>query len=131
MPQVGGMPIHKFITKRSPVRHKTPAIRWRVRETTHMPAQINSSKWEIFAQREIKIKPRSSSTLLLAFGVQMASGICLISLRQKIKEMRCSLQDGAVSENVEDILVTIQNNSDTMVTIDEGDAICFVNYYGA
>jgi len=128
MPQVGGMPIHKFITKR---RHEPPAIRWRVRETTHMPAQIHSSKWEIFAQRDIKIKPSSSVTLALAFGVQMTRGMCSISLRQRLKEMRCSLQDGVVSENVEDILVTIQNNSDTIVTINEEDSICYINYHGA
>jgi hypothetical protein len=49
-----------------------------------------------------------------------------VSLKQTLKIKRCSLQDGVVSETVDDIIVTIQNNSDNEVTINAGDSLCFV-----
>ena len=80
---------------------------------------MNPPRWEIFAQRTIEIQPRSSVSLELGFGVQMTRGVCLVSLRQVIKETECSLQDGTISEDVEDIVihVTIQNNSESVVSI--------------
>jgi hypothetical protein len=53
-------------------------------------------------------------------------GVCLVSLRQNLKVKRCSLHDGFVAEPVDDIIVTIQNNSDVAVTILKGDSLCFV-----
>ena len=59
----------------------------------------------------------------------MTDGICLISLKQELKQRRCSLQDGVVSEDTDDIKITIQNNSDSEVKIDEGESLCLINYY--
>lgn len=59
----------------------------------------------------------------------MTRRMCLISLRKNIKEKRCSLQDGFVCEHVTDIIITVQNNSDTAVTVNEGDSLCYINYY--
>jgi hypothetical protein len=116
-------PIHKFITEQTP-----HSVQWRPKEVTHAPIR-QGSRWEVFAQETFTIQPRSSSTLVLGFGVSMTRGMCLISLRQDIKERRCSLQDGTVCENVEDIIITIQNNSDNLVTINEGDSLCYVTHH--
>ena len=53
----------------------------------------------------------------------------LVSLRQVIKEKGCSLQDVTISEDVVDILITIQNNSESVVSIDKGDSLCYINYH--
>jgi hypothetical protein len=53
-------------------------------------------------------------------------GVCSVSLRQNLKVKRCSLHDGFVAEPVDDIIVTIQNNSDDAVTILKGDSLCFI-----
>ena len=58
----------------------------------------------------------------------MTKGICLASLKQEIKEKKCSLQDGEIA-STEDIIVTIQNNSGHEVIINEGDSLCYVSYY--
>jgi hypothetical protein len=58
----------------------------------------------------------------------MTRGLCLISLRQDLKLKRLSLQDGVVSEDVDDIIITIQNNSDSIITINAGQSLCFINY---
>src|SRR6218665_1832508 len=130
-----GMPIHKFITKRNPSSniktrfHKD--IFWLSKEVAHKAIRkiVNSPRWEIFAQRAIEIQPRSSVSLELGFGVQMTRGVCLVSLRQVIKETGCSLQDGTISEDVEDIAITIQNNSESVVSINKGDSLCYINYH--
>lgn len=127
-----GMPIHKFITKRnSPRRARTQpkSVVWLPKEVTHKAIrQQGTQRWEIFAQRAITIQPRSSVSQELGFGVRITRGVCLISLRQAIKEKRCSLQDGTISEDVQDIVITIQNNSDSVVTLNEGDSLCYINY---
>jgi hypothetical protein len=65
----------------------------------------------------------------LGFGHSI-KGKCLVSLRQKLIEKELLiLQDGTVPEDVEDIIITIQNNSDTAVIIKERDSLCYINYY--
>ena len=119
------MPIHKFISK----YHDEQQVNWIPKQVKHPPVR-HGQKWEIFAQNNITIQPRGTFTAVLGFGVRMDSnGICVVSLKQDLKQKRLSLQDGTVSEDVDDIIVTIQNNSDTAVTITEGHSICFVNYY--
>lgn len=130
-----GMPIHKFITKRNPsskIRTRFHNdIFWLPKEVTHKAIRriVNPPRWEIFAQRAIEIQPRSSVSLELGFGVRMTRAVCLVSLRQVIKEKGCSLQDGTISEDVEDIVITIQNNSESVVSIDKGDSLCYINYH--
>lgn len=130
-----GMPIHKFITKRNPsskIRTRFHNdIFWLPKEVTHKAIRriVNPPRWEIFAQRAIEIQPRSLVSLELGFGVRMTRGVCLVSLRQVIKEKGCSLQDGTISEDVEDIVITIQNNSESVVNIDKGDSLCYINYH--
>src|SRR6218665_3722448 len=130
-----GMPIHKFITKRNPstkIRTRFHNdIFWLPKEVTHKAVGriVNPPRWEIFAQRAIEIQPRSSVSNELGFGVRMTRGVCLVSLRQVIKEKGCSLQAGTISEDVEDIVITIQNNSESVVSIDKGESLCSINYH--
>ena len=123
------MAVHKFITKRPPVRYDPPAIKWRIGETAHMATKVNSTRWEIYMQEDTEIKPISSYTLILNFGVQMTKGVCLISLRQEIKAKGLSLHDGIVSEDTDNIIVTLQNNSETLVTMRKGDSLCYINHH--
>ena len=126
------MTLHKFITKpeRSNIRTQPDSVYWMPKEVTHKPMRQNGGlRWEIFTQEKISMQPGGSCTVVLGFGVRMTAGICLVSLRQEIKQMKCSLQDGTVSEDVDDIIITIQNNSASEVKINEGDSLCYVNYY--
>jgi hypothetical protein len=114
-----GMPIHKFINK-----YERPSpVKWLPHENLAHPAKALPGKWEIFAQHSLTIPPRLALTVSLRFGVQE---VCSVSLRQSLKVKRCSLHDGFVAEPVDDIIVTIQNNSDVAVIILEGDSLCFI-----
>jgi hypothetical protein len=120
------MPIHKFIHKYE--RPPSAPVKWIPHENLAYPAKPLPGKWEIFTQNELSILPRSVTTLTLGIGVQLMRGVCSVSLRQLLKEKRCSLQDGFVAESVDDIIVTIQNNSDAAVCIVEGESLCFVTH---
>src|SRR6218665_2501889 len=132
------MPIHKFITKRNPSTCSKIRTRfhndiyWLPKEVTHKAIRqiMNPPLWEIFSQHAaVEIQPRSSVSHELGFGVRMTRGVCLVSLRQVIKEKGCSLQDGTIFEDVEDIVITIQNNSESVVSIGKGDFLCYINYH--
>jgi hypothetical protein len=121
-----GMPIHKFITKHE--RQPPAPIKWLPHENLKHSAKPLTGKWEIFTQQTIAIQPRVACTISLKMGVRLIRGVCIVSLRQSLKEKQCSLQDGFVAESVDDIIVTIQNNSDTEVNINEDESLCFVSH---
>lgn len=119
-----GMPVHKFINKYQR-REEPPAVH-RPHSDLQYPPSARNGRWEVYAQESFTIQPRSSFTAILKFGVLIRRGMVFVSLKQDLKVKRCSLQDGVVSETVDDIIVTIQNNSETTVTINAGDSLCFV-----
>lgn len=128
-----GYPIHKFGTKPVKTRRtrtQPDSVTWFPKQdVTHIPQrQLGGLRWEIFTQEEITIQPGEIKMQRLGFGVKMTWGICLVSLRQNLKENGCTVQDGVVSENVADIVINIRNNSDSPVTIIEGYSLCYINY---
>ena len=118
------MPVHKFIHKHQR-REESPVV-YRPHSDLQYPPSARNGRWEIYAQESFTIQPRAPFTAILRFGVIIRRGMVLVSLKQDLKIKRCSLQDGVVSETVDDIIVTIQNNSDMAVTINAGDSLCFV-----
>ena len=119
-----GMPIHKFIRKYE--RPPEPPVVYRPHNNLTYPPAPRTGRWEVYAQEVFTIQPRASFTAILKFGVLVRRGMVFVSLRQDLKVKRLSLQDGVVSETVSDIIVTIQNNSDTAVTVNAGDSLCYV-----
>ena len=113
------MPVHKFINKAN------NCLTWIVKDNKY-PAIQHQNKWEIFAQENISIQPGHIFTANLGLGI-MNNTSCLVSLRQTLKERRCSLLDSVISEDVDDIIVNIQNNSSSTVEINEGDSLCYVS----
>jgi hypothetical protein len=92
------MPIDKFIHK-----YEQPAVEWQPRENSAHSAEQVRGTWEIFSQGELTIQPKSVRTLNLGIGVQLIRRVAIASLKQSLKEKRCSLQDGFVGESVNDI----------------------------
>lgn len=105
-----GMPVHKFITKYQK-REESPVV-YKPHSDLQYPPISRNGRWKVFAQTSFTIQPRSSFTAILKIGVLIGRGMVFISLKQELKIKRCSLQDGVVAETVDDIIVTIQNNSD-------------------
>jgi hypothetical protein len=124
------MPVHKFVTEpeREIQLQQPDSIHWLPQRVKHNPIrQSGGLQWEIFAQNTITIQPKGTHMTELGFGVRMTgSGLCLLSLNKDLKQKQCSLQDGAVTFDVDDIIVTIQNKSDSIVTVNEGQSLCYI-----
>ena len=121
------MPIHKFIYKHRRQSSSEPSVLYRPHRDLRYPSTLRNGKWEVYVQKSVNVKPRSSLTLVLGFGVLIRRcGTVLVSLKQDLKVKHLSLQDGVVSETVDDIIITICNNSDDAVTMNAGDSLCFV-----
>ena len=124
-------PLHKFIWK--PAHSKNfpiNPVEWLPsKEVAHKPyKQLGRQRWEIYAQRAITIEPKETVTLALGLGVRMTRGWCPVSLGRGIQASGCILQGGGggVFENTADIVVTILNDFDSVVVINEGDPLCLV-----
>ena len=120
-------PMHKFGTK--PPRSKNfliNPVEWLPKnEVGHKPVKHPACQvWEIFTQRTIRIDPRETLELELGLGVRMRRGWCKVQLKEEIQN--CRLQDDVFSKNTEDFVITILNDSDSEVVINEGDSLCYV-----
>ena len=121
------MNIHKFNVK--PKTNLSKTIHWQpLREVKYPALKINSVTWEIFSQENIKLKPNKSKTLQLGLGFIMSEGVVLAALANSLKNKRCSLQNEVSLENSENIVITITNNSNEIVNIEEPELLCRVCY---
>ena len=134
------MPVHKF--GKSPRRSKTsslnqrqiivpqPAtIHWKPRmDVIYPPQKTSPVTWKVYSQVKLTIQPKEIKIIQLGVGVTMSKGLLLTSLVQEIKYKCCSLQNETVIESVDDIIITIQNNSNSPVSIEEGIPLCFIHY---
>ena len=124
-------PIHKFIWKpASPKIFLINPIEWLPRKEVSWPPvkQPGRASYEIFAQREITIQPNETAALETGLGVRMTKGWCGVTLGQEILASGCVLRgEGVITENAADgIVITIVNDSASVVTIAEGAPVCVV-----
>jgi hypothetical protein len=124
------MHIHKFIHK-YPQPPPTPpvAVLWYPSEDAKYPAERDHThNWKIFAQEDIIVQSHNVASIELEFGVEMSFGVIIVSPMQQLKRMKQSIQNESVVETADDVVITIQNNSNSDITIRAGDALCYLTY---
>ena len=72
-----------------------------------MLVKLQKSTWKIFSQEDI-------NRLEILASVKLAEGVTLISLDEKLKRLKCGIQNGII--NTENVL------------IEAGDAVCWLRY---
>ena len=121
------MNIHKFNVKPKTIPPKT--IHWRpLREVNYPALKVNSITWEIFSQEDIKLKPKEVKQLRLGLEFIMSEGVVLVALASSLKNKRCSLQNELSLEDAEDNVITLTNNSNESLHIEEPELLCRVCY---
>ena len=93
------------------------------------PSKINAVKWQAYAQHDINLEPKQIKLYSLNFGVGISHGLVVVSLVNTLKLRRISIQSETVVENVEDIVISIQNNADVDFVMIAGEALCYVSYH--
>jgi hypothetical protein len=122
------MAIHKLITKPPIPKVPPKAILWLPANVEYPPKKMNDNMWQVYVQEEIVIPRQSVKIVALKFGVKLTLGVVLISLKQQLKSLRCSIQNESVVEDTQDIIITLQNNSSNDLTIRAGESICYIIY---
>ena len=121
------MSVHKFNVKPKYGSHKT--IKWLIPRDVKYPAKkINTSKWKIFCQENIILRPNEVKQITLGIGFTMSDGVVLVSLANSLSEKRCSIQNEVNLEDTNDIITTISNNSKEPINIRENEVLCFICY---
>ena len=59
----------------------------------------------------------------------MSEGVVLVGLDDSLKYKRCSLQNEINLEDAEDIVITLTNNSNEVVDIQEHEILCHVKKF--
>ena len=119
------MNIHKLNVKPKTIPPKT--IQWRPLQKVKYPARkVNSMTWEIFSQEDIKLNPKEVKQIRLGIGFMMSEGVVLVALANSLKHKWCSLQNEVNLEDVEDIVITLTNNSSEIIEIREHELLCHV-----
>ena len=98
------------------------------KDVSHPPLKRTPVTWEVYTQEQITIPVNGTKTLSLGLGVMMSKGMVLASLKQELKYKKCCLLNETILESVDDIIITIQNNSDTPVEIERNTPFCYVHY---
>ena len=123
------MSVHKFGGFRPPQDPAPIVVTWNPDWTAKYPAErLHRYKWKLYCQQDITIPPDTSCFVRTNFGVRVTLGTLLISLVNNIKLMKVNIQNETVAENTNDVIFILRNNSDEVVTIKEGDGLCYFTY---
>jgi hypothetical protein len=52
--------------------------------------------------------------------------VIIVSLTQQLKRVKLSIQNESVVETTHDIMISVQNNLNSDITIRAGDVLCFL-----
>jgi hypothetical protein len=124
------MPVHTFIHKYPQPPSAPPvAVLWYPAEDVKYPAKRDHThKWKIHAQEDIIVQSHNVTGIELKFGVETQIGVIIVSLVQQLKRVKLSIHNESVVETADDIVISIQNNSNNDITIKAGDALCYLTY---
>ena len=121
------MNIHKFNAKPKTIPSKK--IQWRLLREVKYPARtVNPMTWEIFSQQEIKLDPKEVKQRQLGLSFVMSEGVVLTAFANSLKYKWYSLQNEVNLEDIDDIMITLTNNSSEIVDIWEHKLLCLVCY---
>ena len=119
------MPVHKFGRKPLPTSRQPRTVEWKPMSTVYFkPEKQTPRTWKIFCQELLTLKPKEPKTITLGFGANMSEGMILVSLKHDLKLQRCSIHNETLLESVNDIVITIQNNSAKEVVVKPVDRNC-------
>jgi hypothetical protein len=89
---------------------------------------LRETMWKIIAQENIIVLSHDVASIELRLGAEMSFGVIIVSSLQQFKQMELGIQNESVVENTDDIVISIQNISNSDITIKAGDALCYLTF---
>ena len=121
------MNIHKFNVK--PIYYPTKTIKWIIPDQLRQYfKKVNSTTWEVYAQKDLLLKPKEVKFILLGVGFTMSEGVVLSSLNDELTIKRISLQNGVYLNDTYNMIIVLTNNSNENILIPKLAMLCLVCY---
>ena len=121
------MNIHKFNIK--PIYYPTKTIKWLIPDNIRrFFKKVNTTTWEVYAQNDLKLKPKEVKFIMLGIGFMMSEGVVLASLSESLTKKRISLQNGVYLTNTLNMIVVLTNNTSEPIRIPNLTPLCLVCY---
>ena len=108
---------------------KSKTIKWNTLKNLEYPPRKDChSKWEITAEKTIKINAGACHRIALGLGYEMSKGIVCTSITQSFKNGLALLNDLFLDHKVENMVICVYNFSKETVTVSMGETFAFVKY---
>ena len=121
------MNIHKFNVK--PIYYPTKTIKWVIPDQLRQYfKKVNSTTWEVYAQKDLLLKPKEVKFIMLGIGFMMSEGVVLTSLNESLTIKRISLQNGVYLNDTPNMIIVLTNNSSENIQIPKLTSLCLVCY---
>ena len=121
------MNIHKFNVK--PIYYPTKTIKWVIPDQLRQYfKKVNSTTWEVYAQKDLLLKPKEVKFIMLGIGFMMSEGVVLTSLNDELTIKRISLQNGVYLNDTHNMIIVLTNNSNENILIPKLTMLCLVCY---
>ena len=121
------MNIHKFNVK--PINYPTKTIKWLVPDNIRQYLKrVNSTTWQVYAQKDLTFKPKEVKFILLGLGFIMSEGAVLSSLTEELTLKQVSLQNGVYLSDTLNMIIVLTNNTNEDILIPKLSMLCLVCY---
>ena len=103
-------------------------IEWKMFKILNYPPRLQGSIWQIYAENDIKIKPKEYHRISLGLGYEMSKGIICASIVSNLKLNLILLNGLFLDQKTENIIICLFNFSQELTTIKKGVLFAYIKY---
>ena len=103
-------------------------IEWKVFKILNYPPKLKGTTWEIYAENDIKIKPKEYHRVALGLGYEMSKGVICASVISDLKLHLTLLNGLCLDRKAENIIICLYNFSQEQTTIKKGKLFAYIKY---
>ena len=107
-------------------RYKT--IEWKVFKNLNYPPRLQGVIWQIYAENDIKLKPKEYHRIALGLGYTMSKGLICASIVLNLKHCLTLLNGLCLDQETDNIVVCLFNFSKETITINQGLPFAYIKY---
>ena len=109
-------------------KEETKNITWNVYKILNFPPILQGSIWEIYAENDIKIKPKECHRIALGLGYEMSKGVICASIVSNLKLNLALLNGLFLDQKTENIIICLFNFSQEQTIIKKGNLFGYIKY---
>ena len=103
-------------------------IHWKVFKNLNHPPRLQGTIWEIYAENDIKIKPKENHRIALGLGYEMSKGVISVSIVSDLKHCLTLFNGLCLDQKTENIIICLFNFSKEQTTIKKGNLFAYIKY---